>query len=103
MLNKMGVVVDILQSFFDACPSYSILMILSILCQCLVPFKAGGGVLVSAPPVCSSSCSPLSTKGLLSAGQVGGDATFYITYYITHFMLKDYKHQLNLQIICLHY
>lgn len=73
------------------CP-YSILMIASVLCQCLVPFKASGGVLVPARPVCSSSCSPRSTKDLLSAGQVSGDA-------LTHYRLMDYKRQLNLQII----
>lgn len=44
-----------------------------LFCQCLVPFKAGWRVLVSTPPVCSSSSSPHSTSDLLSTGQVGGD------------------------------
>lgn len=40
-------------------------------CQCVVPIRAGGGVLVSTRALCSSSSSPHSTTSQLSTGQVG--------------------------------
>lgn len=51
---------------------YSICIgLVCVFCQCGVPVRAGGGVLVSTGALCSSSPSHHSTTGLLSAGKVG--------------------------------
>lgn len=69
---------------------YSICIgLVCVFCQCAVPVRAGGGVLVSTGSLCSSSSSHLATTGMLSAGQVGAHTPTYTHYFTAGLLARN--------------